>query len=126
MALWGFVNWWEKGYKKWLVLSAIMLGFAISVKLLAIGSLLIFSILIAFYFLQKNRSIKDLIIGLFIYWIICLLIPLPWLLFSYIHTGNPVYPFFTDIYPVSLMHDLINPIRFVSDIWNIFTDLGIK
>src|SRR3989344_521141 len=40
LALWGFLLWHEKNERKWLIMSAVMLGFTISTKLLAIGSLL--------------------------------------------------------------------------------------
>lgn len=111
MALWGFLEWQEKKESKWLIESAVMLGLAISTKLLAVGSLFIFSILIILYFLHKKDKIKDLFIGLFVYWFICLLVPLPWFVFSFIHTGNPIYPFFTNIYPVKLNFYLINPLN---------------
>ena len=122
MALWGFINWQEKEDKGWFVVSAIMLGLAISTKLLALGSLLIFPILIIFFFLQKKAKIKDLISNLFAYCFICILVSLPWFAFSYTHTGNLVHPFFTNTYPVNLSIDLINPIKFINDVWNIFTN----
>ncbi|HEX8931702.1 MAG TPA: glycosyltransferase family 39 protein, partial [Patescibacteria group bacterium] len=43
MALWGFVNWWEKQRRIWFIASAIMVGLAITTKLLAVASLVIFS-----------------------------------------------------------------------------------
>ena len=66
MALWGFVNFWKKREKKWLIESAVMLGLAISTKLLAIGSVLIMSILIVTYFIYHRKSVKNLFIGLFV------------------------------------------------------------
>lgn len=58
---------------------AVVLGFAITSKILAFGSLLIF-----------------LILGLPIfYFLISILIPMPWLIFSFINTGNPIYPIFS-------------------------------
>lgn len=120
MALLGFINWREKKDRKWLILSAIMLGLAISTKLLAIGSLLIFSILIIYSYWSSKFKWKGLFTNILVYWWLTLLIPLPWLLFSHINTGNPVYPFFTDVYPVNLNNDLISPIKFIGDVWNIF------
>ena len=124
MALWGFFNFWKKREKKWLIESAVMLGLAISTKLLAIGSVLIMSILIVTYFIYHRKSVKNLFIGLFVYWVICLLIPLPWFVYSYIHSGNPVYPFFTDIYNVGFNIALLNPIKIVVDIWGMFIELS--
>ena len=48
LALWAFVLWWKSQKWKWLLISACMIGFAISTKLLAIGSLLVFSCLIIY------------------------------------------------------------------------------
>ena len=123
MALWAFLEWIEKKEQKWLVISAVMLGFAISTKLLAMGSLFIFSVIIILVFLKNKKQFSNLTIGLFVYWLICLLIPLPWFVFSFVHTGNPVYPFFTNIYPVKLNFNLINPLTLsdpISPIYVIF------
>lgn len=121
MTLWGFMNWREKGQEKWIIISAIMLGLAISTKLLAIGSLFIFTILITYFYIGSFKfKWKSLIVNILVYWCFSLLISLPWFAFSYVNTGNPVYPFFTHIYPINLGSDLINPIKFTSDIWNVF------
>ena len=120
MALWGFVNWIEKKEKKWLIISAILLGLAISTKLLALGSLLIFAILIVIF----TRKINNILI----YCFCALIIPLPWFIFSYIYTGNPVYPFFTSIYPVKFTLDLINPLSLsdpISSLYVIFLPITI-
>lgn len=103
IALWGFLEWQEKKKPKLLIESAVMLGLAISAKLLALGSFLIFTLLIIIFVRKITRILA--------YWFICLLIPLPWFIFSFIHTGNPVYPFFTNIYPVNFNFNLINPLR---------------
>ena len=98
MALWGFLNWQEDKQRKWLILSACMLGLAITTKLLAIGSLIILSILCLWI---NRKEVTKMIGPLTIYWLIALVIPLPWLLLSYLATGNPVYPFFTELYKVT-------------------------
>jgi hypothetical protein len=140
MALWGFINWWNSQKRKWFVLSAIMIGFAITTKLLGIGSLVIYLLLIAAKILcpEKSKEISWEKITVWhkifqyrftllkmlknlLYLFIVLIVPLPWLIFSYINTGNPVFPFFTSLYPVSASGDLVNPIRFFNDIWILFT-----
>ena len=83
MALYMFTR--NKIYK-----SAIMLGLAASTKLLAFESLPIFWLLIWI----KTKSLKYIIH----YSLFMLLVISPWLLRSYITTGNPVYPFFTPLY----------------------------
>ena len=115
MALWGFFKWLESKKYVWLIESAVLLGLAISTKLLAIGSLLIFSVLVIYFFWTRKRNFIHLFIGLFIYWVTALLVPLPWFIFSHINTGNPVYPFFSEIYPVNLNFQIINPFLHRSD-----------
>jgi len=139
MAFWGFVNFWKKGERKWLVESAIMLGLAISTKLLALGSLIIFTVLLVYPLFFKNPPRRShgfsaswriqpatvrgaAIIKLFVYWVICLLIPLPWFVFSFVNTGNPIYPFFTEIYKVGFDMELLNPFRFIREVWTMFME----
>lgn len=120
MALWGFVEWQKKKDSKWLIESAVMLGLAISTKLLALGSLVIFIALIIIYV----RKITNVLIYLFF----ALLIPLPWFVFSFINTGNPIYPFLTNIYPVKLNFNLINPLNLpdpISPLYVIFLPLSV-
>ena len=63
--------------------TAIILGLAISSKILAIGSLPIFIIL----------GLSNL------YFLISLLIVTPWLIFNFVNTGNPISPIFSG-YPI--------------------------
>ncbi|MEK7502609.1 MAG: glycosyltransferase family 39 protein, partial [Patescibacteria group bacterium] len=95
MALWGFLNFIETKDRKWFIKSALMIGLAISTKLLAIGSLFIFTIFICYFLIKFKRKATNIIINVLAYWSIELLIPFPWFIFSFIHTGNPVYPFFS-------------------------------
>lgn len=132
MALWAFVNWLDERKRKWFVWSAIMVGLAITTKLLAAGSLLIFTALI-FYILLDYRvrgndkekeadnttfKARTISIYLFIYWIIALIIPLPWFIFSYINTGNFVYPFFSEIYKIE--SEGLSILGFFRDFWILF------
>ncbi len=115
MALWGFLNWWKKGEGRWLMESAVMMGLSVSVKLLALESLFIFSILVGLYAYKYKKSIKYFLINISSYWFMALLIPLPWFIFSFIHTGNPIYPFFSAVYNVGLNFRFINPFIHRSD-----------
>src|SRR3989344_8285715 len=58
MALWGFLEFYKSKNNKWLIGSALMIGFAISTKLLAVGSLLIFSALTIYVTGLKKQNIK--------------------------------------------------------------------
>ncbi|MDO8658898.1 MAG: glycosyltransferase family 39 protein [Candidatus Levybacteria bacterium] len=110
MALWGFLEWYKSKAKKWLIISSAMLGLAISVKLLAVSSLLIFTILIIYALFKNKKNIKLAAILVFAYWLWAIVILLPWLVFSFKNTGNPISPFFTNTYPISLNFNLVNPL----------------
>ncbi len=161
MALWAFINWWQEEKSKWLVLSAVMVGLAINTKILAIGSLGIFTLLIIFdhsyKFLFYSRTpschsregvrqhkmhstlvvnpwipnqvrndnkkahyflytIKDI----FIYWLIALAISLPWLIYSFFNTGNPLYSLTVPITRTTPEQPILFSI--VKDLWNLFTN----
>jgi len=129
MSLWAFINWWEDGKRKWFILSAIMVGLAITTKLLAVGSLLIFSVIIIIKQLKKwplkpkLHNILYMLLNTFtkvsVYLLIALTMPLPWFIFAFINTGNPVYPFFSQIYSIA-PEPLIIP-GFFKEIWILFT-----
>lgn len=118
MALWGFILWQKTRKKQWLIESAVIIGLAIATKLLAVGSIVIFTLLI----LAESKSRKNIHLGktIVMYWFVSMLIVLPWLVFSFMNSGNPIYPFFTKLYPFSLSIDLLHPLTFIKDFWTIF------
>lgn len=108
----------QKHQYKYLYFSACLLGFAISIKLVSIGSIIIFLGLIGIYYKDKiRRAISNIIIFL----ICSIIIPLPWFVYSFIHTKNPIYPLFSG-YPLEInLNSLINPINIIKDFWIVFT-----
>jgi 4-amino-4-deoxy-L-arabinose transferase-like glycosyltransferase len=117
LALVAFVAWSEIYSRKWFVLTALMTGLAITTKLLSLGTLAIFTLLILYQLIRKNEKASEIIKNILVFVAIALLVPLPWMIFSSIHTGNPVYPFFTSTYAVS--PSTPNPLQFFIDVWNI-------
>ena len=101
----------------WLVEGAVMMGFAISSKLVSFYSIIIFSSLLL---LDKTSFIKTKIKNVVIFVIASLLVPLPYFILSYLSTGNPIYPFIFNglSSDLSLIH--LSPIKFVSDVTYIF------
>jgi hypothetical protein len=101
-----------------------MTGLAITTKVLAIGNLIIFGLLIIITSMDSHfhgndkRKIINLFFQLVVYFFIALLIPLPWFIFSFIHTGNPVYPFFTHQYEITPTSFGI--LSFFVGLWNLF------
>lgn len=125
LVFWGILNWFEKKEIKWLVVSGIMMGFAISSKLVAIGSLPIFLIIFTFHAYSKNENILLAVKEFLIFVFFSFSIPLPWFIFSFINTGNPFYPYFGSI-PVDSGQSFIMPnLLFIfRDFYNLFLNLS--
>lgn len=110
---------------KWLIESAIMLGLAISVKLLAFASLLVFTMIIIYLLVKDKQKSSYIFKSILTYWVIALVVPLPWFMFSFVHTGNPIYPVFSKIFQ-GINHQvfniyLLNPINFIKTSWKVLT-----
>lgn len=116
MALWGLINFLKDKNRKWLIESAVMLGLAISTKMLAFGSLLIFLILIIYLGISNHHKNKEIVRQLLIFLFFSILIPFPWFVFSFVHTGNPFYPMFSNIASLNYNISILNPIKFISDV----------
>jgi len=125
LVFWGFLNWFETKKIKWLIASGIMLGFAITSKLVAVGSLPIFMALFAYQAYIKKEEILLTIKRFLIFIFFAFLVPLPWLIFSFINTGNPFYPYFSSI-PVDSGQSfaLPNLIFIFRDFYNLFLNLS--
>lgn len=120
MSLWGFLNWIENRQRKWLAISASLLGFAIASKVIALESLIIFFVLFAYLYITEKEELTDFIKSIFTFVIFSVLIPLPWFLFSFINTGNPLYPFFDKRIDIGTNFAVPNISNFFRDIINLF------
>lgn len=88
-----------------LIKSGALIGFSISAKLLALGSLISFLALLAIYRIRFLKIMKFTMIALFI--------PIPWFLFSYLNTANPFYPLLSNLYQVAPNINLAGFINFI-------------
>lgn len=121
LAFFAFLLFIKKKQYKFFLISAVLTGFAISTKLISIGSLLIYALLIPICFNPSTKLKVNKFHLISIYISISLLIPIPWFVFSYFHTGNPIYPLFSG-YPLEIsLINLINPLNIVKTFWEIFT-----
>lgn len=122
MALWGFINYTETAEpstkRGWFMESAVMLGLAIATKLLSLGTLFIFLFLIIYQNKELNRKLLQ---KLLLYICICLYVVLPWLLFSFFNTGNPIYPLFSNYVKPGIDPFVLNPIAVLKTFWTFFT-----
>jgi hypothetical protein len=74
MALWGFLEYSQTKRRALLIESAVLVGLAVSVKLIALGTVPIFLILLLILEKDKKIAFKNVLIFI----LISLLIPLPW------------------------------------------------
>lgn len=120
MALWGLMNYVEEAKssakKGWFIESAVMLGLAVSTKLLSLGTLFIFFFLILYLNGFKKGSIRNAIF----YILISLYVVFPWFLFSFFNTGNPVYPLFTNYVVPGVQGSNLNPVIILQTFWTFF------
>src|SRR5581483_4503315 len=115
-----FFIWYKDPKKRYVVLLGILVGFAVTTKLIALGSIGVFALLFAFVSLQAKHYTQFLE-NTFLFVVTSLLIPMSWFIFSYVNTHNPIYPFFTSLYPVGTSKALLNPVNFVLELWHLFT-----
>lgn len=109
LALEQFLLWNEKRKNENLINSAISLGLAISTKLIALATLPVFLILI----LWKKKKLSSC----FLYLVFSIFVPLPWFVFSYLYTKNPVYPILSGILDQSHKIVQLDLFRFFHDIF---------
>lgn len=118
LAFLAFVKFAKNKRRAWLIASAFMLGFAISTKILAAGSIILFLVLI--FLLEKNKKeVLNIFKNILLFLIFCIVPVVPWLLFSYFQTGNPLYPLFSG-YPIEYSGIIFNPINFAVEIFILF------
>ena len=102
--------------KKSLLISALLLGFAIATKILSLGTLCIFILLIL---MTQRQTVRKKIYNVLMYMAIALFIPLPWLVISYANTGNPVFPLFSQLGLRNFTADLLSPITFLKTLFGV-------
>lgn len=116
-SLYQFALYIKKGSRKNLLISAILLGFAIATKILAIGTLFVFIVLI---FTLTKDQIREKIKKSLVFSFVALAIPLPWFAMSYFHTGNPFFPLFSELGLRNFTIDLLSPTNFIKTFVGIF------
>lgn len=116
-ALLFFIYFLKNNTKKNLILSSILLGLAICVKVLSLGSILTMSFLILFF--AKGKLLKR-VVWVFTYASVSLFVTLPWFLVSYYFSKNPFYPFFSNFAPHNLLLTNLYPVTALKNILAVF------
>jgi 4-amino-4-deoxy-L-arabinose transferase-like glycosyltransferase len=86
MALWAFLYFVRFQKFKWLIISAILVGFAASTKILSVASVILYLLLLIYLRLYKF---------IVFYATVAIAVVSPWLIYSYYYTRSPVYPLFS-------------------------------
>ncbi|MDO8269960.1 MAG: glycosyltransferase family 39 protein [Candidatus Levybacteria bacterium] len=110
LALYFFLRFAKNRRTLTLISSAIMLGFAVCVKLLSLGTIPIFLFMI---FLVPGLTIFQKIKKGTIFLLLAISIPLPWFIISFTNTGNPFYPLFTHLGLRNFTTELLSPFIFI-------------
>lgn len=93
-AFYSSLVWYNELKISWLVLSGIMIGAAFSTKYISILMYIPLLLLLLFRLYTLKRRVYVKLYNALIFCIIPLLIFLPWMIKSYVYTGNPVFPFY--------------------------------
>ncbi|MBI2266391.1 MAG: hypothetical protein HYU64_14700 [Armatimonadetes bacterium] len=114
LSLHALLNWSHGGNRGWLMVAGILIGFACGIKisgLIFFFFLLILIVVIAFA--KKKMSLKQLGSNVLLFSFFAAALMSPWYIKSFVHTGNPCYPFlsgwFTELglqkYPILFGED---------------------
>ncbi|MCC6441869.1 MAG: glycosyltransferase family 39 protein [Armatimonadetes bacterium] len=98
LSLYALVFWRQSADRRWLALSGLLMGLALGTKMFALATLFLSCVWIAAASWQKRLSLPEAAQSLALFLIPALLVAMPWYLKSYLYTGNPVYPFFYEIF----------------------------
>lgn len=112
--------WMQNKKQSFFIESALCMGLAIATKPISFISLFATLFFISCYGFRKEES-RKLFKQIVVFFFTALAVPLPWLMFAFVNTGSPFYPFFTKTYEINPSVSLLNPLSFVSEILKIFT-----
>jgi 4-amino-4-deoxy-L-arabinose transferase-like glycosyltransferase len=98
LCVWAFWRWHTQDgqARQWLVLAAAMAGLAAGTKLTGALIALILALVLAFYGWRRRRSVRTIATQMALFGGLAFLLVLPWYVKSYVHTGNPIWPFLND------------------------------
>ena len=114
VSIYFFLLYFIKKETKYLYASAVGFGLEIASKFLGFATL--FSVLLTFFVFWQNSNIINKFKKFTSLLLIPLLIVSPWLIFSFINSNNPFYPFFTSTYNFDISLNAFNPLLILKNI----------
>jgi len=88
------ISWFESSKTRYIILAGVFAGFLMSMKFLALISLIAVTASILWHLIKNKRNPGPL----FLFGFIALAICAYWYIRSYLATGNPVYPYFYSVF----------------------------
>jgi hypothetical protein len=123
-AIYAWIRWRDDPSWRSAVLAGILMGLAIGVKYpaLVLGGLLGLGFLSG---LSRRRT-RTILAHAVLFGLVALLVGGGWYLRAYLHTGNPVYPFFRAVFGGSGIDEVLDPIKRPMPVtaWNLLTAIG--
>lgn len=115
LSFYSFLEWRKTKENIWVKRLGLIMGLAIATKLVSGGIVVLLG---SALWMSTRKTQKIQTVGRYL--LLSLLVPLPWFVFSFIHTGNPVYPLFTSTYPINNYLSLFNPLIIIRNTWQLF------
>lgn len=117
-ALYAFVLWMKNNQFKWLFILSAMIGLSIATKIVSIQSLLIYAMLVPVFNLVSGKTLKRVGFDIGVLTGFSIFLSLPWFIYSYLATGNPIYPLFEQLGPSFIFDGIQNPQGIISYLEN--------
>lgn len=96
MSFWAFIDWYENKTINRALILGLMIGFSVSVKLVSLSSLFIFLSLVIFVSIRSKYKYQLILKHILSVAVSCLIVILPWLVFSFLKSGYFLYPYFSN------------------------------
>jgi 4-amino-4-deoxy-L-arabinose transferase-like glycosyltransferase len=93
MAIYSLFNWIHLKEKRWLILGALFLGFSAGSKYSALFFLILFGFIVLWIGFKERRLFDS-----FLFLTVAIGVALPWYFRNWYYTGNPVFPFFSQMF----------------------------
>ncbi len=97
LGIYAFMNWLYTREDKWAWVSAAFMGLAVGTKYSSLLLVFLFAFIILFFDFRA-RNFRNIII----FSLVTLVVACPWLIRNMIYTGNPVFPFFANIFGIGI------------------------
>ena len=110
-AFYEFILWIEKKKLRNLIYAGVLIGLSLTAKISAINSIFIFSLLILLINFYNSLSIKNFVKDILTFLFFSILMPLPYFIFSYLNTGNPIFPLFESSFQFTFDRNPLNIIQ---------------